>query len=194
MLISVFASKKTGRIHVLTPDSTGERRSRRGRGYQEARRPTISCDVPQTQVMSLQDTSIHVYNDDQPLERFLSGCSGFSHRWSCASAMLRSTCYVKELMSVRDVWVPQNSYTHAVPGQVHAHSYIIYHVCTLYMNIMYGGTCIHTYTTSTSTLSVCPTHLVSVLRWHMTQVAGQWERTERIGLSKEIELIKCWCN
>jgi hypothetical protein len=158
MLISVFASKKTGRIHVLTPDSTGERRSRRGYQvwkYQEARRPTISCDVPQTQVMSLQGTSIHVYNDDQPLERFLI------LEWLF---WVLHTCYVKELMSVRDVWVPQNSYTHAVPGQVHAHSYIIYHVCTLYMNIMYGGTCMYTHIHLLLLPCVCPTHLVSVLR------------------------------
>jgi len=110
-------------------------------------------------------------------------CTMMINRWKGSwVAVLGSTCYVKELMSVRDVWVPQNSYTHAVPGQVHAHSYIIYHVCTLYMNIMYGGTCIHTYTFYF--YLVCVPHLVSVLRWHMTQVAGQWERTERIGLSK----------
>ena len=148
MLISVFASKKTGRIHVLTPDSTGERRSRRGYQvwkYQEARRPTISCDVPQTQVMSLQGTSIHVYNDDQPLERFLSGCSGFY--------MLREGTDVSsgrlgaaKLVHTRSTWTGTCTFIYNISCM-----YIIYeyHV----WKYMY----VYTHTPSTSTLCVSHT-------------------------------------
>ena len=90
-IISAIASKETGTIHLLTPVpqgsvSTNKLPSMRVEGKKTPCDGDMMCHKPRWDLCGVLPC---MYSDDQTLERFLSGCSGFSHRWSCARVMLR---------------------------------------------------------------------------------------------------------